>query len=167
MADVSSDPYEQKLYQMFSSHDRGDSGSLDANDLRQLCHTLDLKDRETVLVEACLRNAEAHSGRVTFRGFKDGLLTLLGDGNCAGDSSENSAAIATAAAAPASATTADQDADDNNDGALKTTTTMVRNNGGGKFTFGLNIVKRYVWFVFGSVLNISNVMYLLCNTYVM
>lgn len=83
MADVSSDPYEQKLYQMFSSHDAAATGSLDRSALRQLCHTLDLKDREAVLVEACLRNAEPCSGRVTFRGFKDGLLTLLGDGGSA------------------------------------------------------------------------------------
>lgn len=81
---VSSDPYEQKLYQMFSSHDVAGTGSLDAAALVRLCHTLDLKDREALLVETCVRNAESLSGRVTFKGFKDGLLTLLGDGGPGG-----------------------------------------------------------------------------------
>lgn len=81
---VSSDPYEQKLYQMFSSHDAGRTGSLDAVALRRLCRTLDLKDRESLLVETCVQNAETHSGRVTFKGFKDGLLMLLGDGGGSG-----------------------------------------------------------------------------------
>lgn len=92
--DVSSDPYEQKLYQMFSSHDGSASGSLDVAALRQLCRTLDLKDRESVLVAACLRNADARTGRVTFRGFKDGLLALLGDvGGDGGDGGATAPAV--------------------------------------------------------------------------
>lgn len=73
--EVSSDPYEQKLYQMFTSHDFDGMG-LDKEALSKLCETLELKDREPQLV-ACLLNGNANS-RVTFKGFKEGLLKLLG-----------------------------------------------------------------------------------------
>lgn len=74
--EVSSDPYEQKLYQMFSSHDVDACGSLDKVALSKLCETLELKDREPILV-ACLLKGNANA-RVTFKGFKEGLLKLLG-----------------------------------------------------------------------------------------
>lgn len=74
--DVSNDPYEQKLYQMFTSHDVEAKGSLDKEALSKLCKTLELKDREPILV-ACLMNGNANN-RVTFMGFKEGLLKMLG-----------------------------------------------------------------------------------------
>lgn len=75
---MDSDPYEQKLFQMFSSHDVASTGTLDEDALAKLCQTLELSDRVPVLIAACLQNADADR-RVTFKGFKEGLLTLLGD----------------------------------------------------------------------------------------
>lgn len=76
MENVSSvDPYEQKLYQMFTSFDGQSKGSLDKEALIKLCTTLELKDRAPKLV-ACL--IERPSSRVTFKQFKEGLLNLLG-----------------------------------------------------------------------------------------
>lgn len=74
---MDSDPYEQKLFQMFSSHDVASTGSLDEEALLKLGQTLELRDRVPMLIAACLANANAER-RVTFKGFKEGLLTLLG-----------------------------------------------------------------------------------------
>lgn len=82
--EVSSDPHEQKLYQMFTSHDVDSRGSLDKMALSKLCESLELKEREPILV-ACLLNGN-DKNRVTFKGFKEGLLKMLGtdvdDTNC-------------------------------------------------------------------------------------
>lgn len=76
MDDLSADPYEQKLYQMFTNYDVEAKGSLDKDSLSKLCKSLELKDRESVLVSLLLQ--ESSNGRVTFKGFKEGLLNLLG-----------------------------------------------------------------------------------------
>lgn len=73
---MSADPYEQKLYQMFTSYDVDAIGSLDKDSLSKLCKSLELKDRESVLVSLLLQGNI--NGRVTFKGFKEGLLSLLG-----------------------------------------------------------------------------------------
>lgn len=69
------DPYEQKLYNMFTSFDVQSKGSLDKESLVKLCTTLELKDRGPKLV-ACL--IDDTNSRVSFKQFKEGLLNLLG-----------------------------------------------------------------------------------------
>lgn len=61
---------------MFNSYDIAGEGCLDKEALSELCKSLELKDRETVLVSLLLQGNS--SGRVTFKGFKEGLLNLLG-----------------------------------------------------------------------------------------
>lgn len=77
--DTSGNPYEQKLYQLFISHDVNSKGYLDMDSLSKLCRTLELRDREQELI-ACLLNDDP-SSHVTFDDFKDGLLKLLGTGS--------------------------------------------------------------------------------------
>lgn len=79
-----SDPYEQKLYNMFKSFDNESKDSLDKESLINLCIMLELKDRGSKLVSNLLDDNK--NNRVTFREFKEGLLNLLGtdgdDDNC-------------------------------------------------------------------------------------
>lgn len=79
-----SDPYEQKLYNMFKSFDNESKDSLDKESLMNLCITLELKDRGAKLVANLIDDKV--NNRVTFREFKEGLLNLLGtdgdDDNC-------------------------------------------------------------------------------------
>uniref|UniRef100_A0A182NE73 EF-hand domain-containing protein n=1 Tax=Anopheles dirus TaxID=7168 RepID=A0A182NE73_9DIPT len=73
---LSSDPYEQKLYQMFQSHSTGDgSVGLDRDALLKLCRTLELKERGHLLVKCLLTGSNTH---VSFREFREGLLHILG-----------------------------------------------------------------------------------------
>lgn len=71
-----SDPYEQKLYNMFKSFDIQLVDSLDKEALIKLCTMLELKDRGPKLVANLIDNKR--NNRVTFREFKEGLLNLLG-----------------------------------------------------------------------------------------
>lgn len=70
------DPYEQKLYNMFKSFDTQSVGSLDKNALMELCTTLELKDRSAKLVANLID--PKRNNRVSFNEFKEGLLNLLG-----------------------------------------------------------------------------------------
>lgn len=71
-----SDPYEQKLYNMFNSFDIQSMGSLDKEALVELCRTLELKDRGNKLVASLIDTKRKN--RCTFAEFKEGLLNLLG-----------------------------------------------------------------------------------------
>lgn len=109
---LSSDPYEQRLYQMFQAHDVDSCGRLDRESLVKLCHTLELKERGHLLVR-CLLGEEAGSKRqqknqkqqqqqrVTFKEFREGLLHILGGEEQSqqqqgGDSSDGHQIVSTA-----------------------------------------------------------------------
>lgn len=62
------DPYEQKLYNMFKSFDIQSMGSLDKSALLELCTTLELKDRSAKLVANLID--PKRNNRVTFNEFK-------------------------------------------------------------------------------------------------
>lgn len=70
------DPYEQKLYNMFKSFDVHSMDSLDKTALMELCTTLELKDRSAKLVANLID--PKRNNRVSFNEFKEGLLNLLG-----------------------------------------------------------------------------------------
>lgn len=70
------DPYEQKLYNMFKSYDVQSLGTLDKNALLELCTMLELKDRSDKLVANLID--PKRNNRVSFNEFKEGLLNLLG-----------------------------------------------------------------------------------------
>lgn len=74
--EMSSDPYEQKLYHMFSCHDVNSTGFLSEPSLVKLCKTLELKDNQQICLLKCLLKADKHN--VSFEEFKDGLLSFLG-----------------------------------------------------------------------------------------
>lgn len=82
------DPYEQKLYNMFTSFDIQSMGSLDKNALLELCTTLELKDRSAKLVANLIE--PKRNNRVTFNEFKEGLLNLLGTDTDDNDNDDNS-----------------------------------------------------------------------------
>lgn len=74
--EMSSDPYEQKLYHMFSSHDVNSTGFLSEPSLVKLCKTLELKDNQQICLLKCLLKEDKQN--VSFEEFKDGLLSFLG-----------------------------------------------------------------------------------------
>lgn len=76
MDESATDPYEQKLYNMFKSFDVQSIGTLDKNALMDLCTTLELKDRSVKLVANLID--PVLNNRVSFNDFKVGLLNLLG-----------------------------------------------------------------------------------------
>lgn len=82
------DPYEQKLYNMFKSFDMQSLGSLDKSALLELCTTLELKDRSAKLVANLID--PKRNNRVTFNEFKEGLLNLLGTDTDDNDNDDNS-----------------------------------------------------------------------------
>ncbi|XP_053957328.1 blastoderm-specific protein 25D isoform X1 [Anastrepha ludens] len=71
--ELSSDPYELKLYQMFQSCDKEQCGLLNEESLYRLCGLLELQDKGAVLIAALSGN-----GRVSFDRFKEALLSFLG-----------------------------------------------------------------------------------------
>lgn len=75
--EMSSDPYEQKLYHMFSSHDVNSTGFLSEPSLVKLCKTLELKDNQQICLLKCLLKEDKQN--VSFEEFKDGLLSFLGN----------------------------------------------------------------------------------------
>lgn len=70
----SSDPYEQKLLHLFSSHENGD-GFIDKSGLNNLVQTLQLRERGSLLISLLLKNG-SRSG-VTFKEFREGLLQVI------------------------------------------------------------------------------------------
>lgn len=80
---LSSDPYEQRLFQMFQAHDVDSCGRLDREALVKLCHTLELKERGHLLVRCLLgenskNQQQQKQQRITFKEFREGLLHILG-----------------------------------------------------------------------------------------
>lgn len=81
---LSSDPYEQRLFQMFQAHDVDSCGRLDREALVKLCHTLELKERGHLLVRCLLgensknQQQQQKQQRITFKEFREGLLHILG-----------------------------------------------------------------------------------------
>lgn len=81
------DPYEQKLYNMFKSFDVQSTGTLDQNALMELCATLELNDRSAKLVTNLID--PKRNNRVSFNEFKEGLLNLLGTDTDDNDNDED------------------------------------------------------------------------------
>jgi len=78
--EVSADPYEQKLYQMFRSCET-QCGLLDEKSLLKLCSLLELRDQGSALIASL---GGSHQLGVSFGQFKEALLNFLGsefDGN--------------------------------------------------------------------------------------
>lgn len=68
------DPYEQKLFHLFASHENG-NGFIDKSGLDHLADTLLLKERGAVLINLLLKNGSR--SRVTFNEFREGLLQVI------------------------------------------------------------------------------------------
>lgn len=68
------DPYEQKLFHLFSSHENG-NGLIELIGLNNLVQTLQLKERGSVLINLLLKNG-TRSG-VSFQEFREGLLQVI------------------------------------------------------------------------------------------
>lgn len=68
------DPYEQKLFHLFSSHENG-QGIIDELGLSNLVLTLQLKERGSILTNVLLKNG-TRSG-VTFKEFREALLQVI------------------------------------------------------------------------------------------
>ncbi|XP_034491034.1 blastoderm-specific protein 25D isoform X2 [Drosophila innubila] len=78
--EVSADPYEQKLYQMFQSCDTSqqhNKGLLDEASLTRLCQLLQLRDQGSALISSLTSNSSPKLG-VSFEQFKEALLNFLG-----------------------------------------------------------------------------------------
>ncbi|XP_037903947.1 blastoderm-specific protein 25D isoform X2 [Hermetia illucens] len=73
--EISSDPYEQKLYHMFKSYDTDAAGTLDETALLKLCKSLELHDQGNGLINALISEKVS---RVSFKDFKEALLNFLG-----------------------------------------------------------------------------------------
>ncbi|XP_039486494.1 blastoderm-specific protein 25D isoform X2 [Drosophila santomea] len=72
--EVSADPYEQKLYQMFRSCET-QCGLLDEKSLLKLCSLLELRDQGSALIASL---GGSHQLGVSFGQFKEALLNFLG-----------------------------------------------------------------------------------------
>ncbi|XP_046389022.1 ninein-like isoform X2 [Ischnura elegans] len=72
------DPYEKQLLDVFESCDIDGSGRLDCGGLAQLCDKLQLEEQGVKLIDCLLANNAQR--RVTFVEFREGLLSLLGEG---------------------------------------------------------------------------------------
>ncbi|KAH8377562.1 hypothetical protein KR093_005926 [Drosophila rubida] len=78
--EVSADPYEQKLYQMFQSCETSqqrNNGLLDEASLTRLCQLLQLRDQGSALISSLISNNSTKLG-VSFEQFKEALLNFLG-----------------------------------------------------------------------------------------
>jgi len=73
--EVSADPYEQKLYQMFRSCEKNGNGLLDEKSLLKLCSLLELRDQGSALITSL---GGSHQMGVSFGQFKEALLNFLG-----------------------------------------------------------------------------------------
>lgn len=67
------DPYEQKLLNLFKNFEV--DGKLNENGLNNLCQTLQLKDRFSLLVKLLYKNGNKTG--VTFDEFREGLLHVI------------------------------------------------------------------------------------------
>lgn len=73
--EVSSDPYEQKLFQMFTSCDTSHCGTLDVSALSKLCEMLELQDHGSIIIKSLIKSPRS---RISFGDFKEALLNFLG-----------------------------------------------------------------------------------------
>lgn len=71
----STDPYEQKLYQLFKSHETKDANGIDYDGLKKLCAILEL-ERGDQLVNKLICDGRK---RVNFHEFRAALLQILGE----------------------------------------------------------------------------------------
>lgn len=73
------DPYEQKLFNLFKNYEV--DGKLSENGLKNLCQTLQLKERLTLLISILYKNGNKTG--VSFEEFREGLLHVITseDGN--------------------------------------------------------------------------------------
>lgn len=79
--EVSADPYEQKLYQMFQScktSQQQSNGLLDEASLTRLCQLLQLRDQGSALISSLTANNSPKQLGVSFEQFKEALLIFLG-----------------------------------------------------------------------------------------
>lgn len=79
--EVSADPYEQKLYQMFQScktSQQQSNGLLDKASLTRLCQLLQLRDQGSALISSLTANSSPKQLGVSFEQFKEALLNFLG-----------------------------------------------------------------------------------------
>lgn len=79
--EVSADPYEQKLYQMFQScktSQQQNNGLLDESSLTRLCQLLQLRDQGSALISSLTANKSPKQLGVSFEQFKEALLNFLG-----------------------------------------------------------------------------------------
>lgn len=67
------DPYEQKLFNLFKNFEN--DGKLNESGLRNLCQTLQLKERLTLLISILFKNGSKTG--VTFEEFREGLLHVI------------------------------------------------------------------------------------------
>lgn len=67
------DPYEQKLFNLFKNFEI--DGKLNESGLRNLCQTLQLKERLTLLISILFKNGSKTG--VTFEEFREGLLHVI------------------------------------------------------------------------------------------
>lgn len=71
----SKDPYEQKLYQLFKSHEGSKAPGIDYDGLLKLCTSLEL-ERGDQLVKQLFKDGRH---RVNFTEFRAALLQILGE----------------------------------------------------------------------------------------
>ncbi|CRK86174.1 CLUMA_CG000193, isoform A [Clunio marinus] len=68
------DPYEQKLFHLFSNYENG-QGYINLSGLNELIHTLQLKERGPMLKYLLMKNDT--KCKVTFQEFREGLLHVI------------------------------------------------------------------------------------------
>ncbi|KAM4543125.1 uncharacterized protein nin isoform 2-T2 [Odontesthes bonariensis] len=71
------DQYEERLKEVFNSFDTSDCGSLNPEELSDLCQSLQLDDATPVLLHTLLQNQERLTARVDFDQFRNALILVL------------------------------------------------------------------------------------------
>ncbi|XP_044230188.1 ninein isoform X1 [Thunnus albacares] len=71
------DHYEERLKEVFNSFDTSGSGSLNPEELSDLCQSLHLGDATPALLHALLQQQDQLTARVDFEQFKDALILVL------------------------------------------------------------------------------------------
>ncbi|KAM9707608.1 uncharacterized protein nin isoform 3-T3 [Menidia menidia] len=71
------DHYEERLKEVFHSFDTSGCGSLNPEELSDLCQSLHLDDATPALLQTLLQNQDSLTGRVDFNQFKDALILVL------------------------------------------------------------------------------------------
>ncbi|XP_041827280.1 ninein isoform X2 [Melanotaenia boesemani] len=71
------DQYEERLKEVFNSFDTSGCGSLNPEELSDLCQSLHLDDATPVLLQTLLQNQDRLTARVDFDQFKNALILVL------------------------------------------------------------------------------------------